>query len=315
MSNTLKANQWLRRFRVDITSSSNRVFANGRQQVEVTITIEPRDGETISEESLASMQLIAIDDDGKILDLDGDLLAQSERDERYVYHGAYGNAHSALPEASPNSIRRRFYVSSKLPGGTLSTIYAGIWKDENTSFETNTAPFSSSVVIESIAPRRLQQQDFQLALESRYEYTISGESRYDDEYKEDVAYFGTQDSNNPIVQSFAVGPASGVPFYQRRNWDHALISFELVNDYSQRCDVTAYGVDADVTLTFNGDKTFYPRAHHMMLHRSHRRFYERYHNYKAVQRSLWTVIDSNGNEHGIEFRTSDNGEDFSFRVN
>ncbi|TFF41212.1 hypothetical protein [Pseudomonas sp. RIT623] len=44
MNNTSKANQWLRRFELNITSNSRRVYANGRQQVEVTVTLEPGTG-------------------------------------------------------------------------------------------------------------------------------------------------------------------------------------------------------------------------------------------------------------------------------
>ncbi|MFJ4155885.1 hypothetical protein ACIPZF_13965 [Pseudomonas sp. NPDC089752] len=316
MSNSANASQWLRRFRVDITSNSNRVFANGRQQVEVTITIEPRQGQTISEQSLASMQLILIDDDGKIHDLKGDLKAHAERDPRFVYHAASGAVPSPLLDASTNAVRRRFYVTSTLPGGTLSTIHAGIWKDETTHFETNEGPFQSSVVLESISPRRHPDSAFQLSMEPRVEYQIESVNNHDDEFKVDVGYFGFKDPNFTIVQSIAHATASGEVFYKRRNWDHALFSFEGVNDYSQHYDVSVYAVEHHFHHEFpEARKTFLPRRHHMAIFCSHRRFYSMYFNEIEVHESLWTLIDQDGNAHEVEFFTTDNDRVVDFRVN
>lgn len=316
MSNPANASQWLRRFRVDITSSSNRVFANGRQQVEVTITLEPRQGQSISEQALASMQLILIDDNGKICNLDGELKAHAVRDRRFAYHAASGSVPSPLLEASTNTLRRRFYVSSTLPGGTLSTVYAGIWMDDETHFETNAGPFQSSVVIESIKPLRQHESAFQLVMEPMIEYKIDSANRYDDEVQEHIGYFGFKDPNSNLVYSTPHATPSGEAFYKRRNWDHALISFELVNDYSQHHDVTAYAVNHDLLLDFpEADKTFRSRRHHMTLYISHRRFYSVYENEVVEEKSLWTLVDQDGNAHEVEFFTKEDGREVHFRLN
>lgn len=314
MNHTQQANQWLRRFRLDITSSSNRLYANGHQQVEVTITLEPRDGQTITEEQLSTLQLILIDDEGGIRDLDGALLAHSERDPRFDYHAAT-SVPGALVHSSARAIRKRFHVSSTLPGGSLSTIHAGIWFDASTSFETNVAPFRSSVVIESVAPPTAHETLFQLVEQDKVSYKADNGNYWNDEIEEEVAYFGLRDPNNRIVESHPHDTPSAEPFYVRNNWDHALISFELTNDYSQHCRVAAYAVGEPFTLQLpDSSQVLTQRPHHMTLYRHFSRFYRRWFNDLSEAPSLWTVVDRHGNAYGIEFFTTEAGKTLRFRV-
>lgn len=315
MTHTQSANQWLRRFRVDVTSNSNRVYANGRQQVEVTVTLEPRDGQTITEQNLASLELLQIDDDGKLHILDAELQAHHERDPRFAYHAASGVVPSPLMESSPLTIRRRFYVTSTLPGGTLSTLYAGIWKDEQSHFETNVAPFKSSVVIESISPQRLPESAFELKMEDTIAYKQSSGNYWDDEVEHQVGYFGLRDPNNFIVESRSQATPGGHAFYERHNWDHALFSFQLTNDYSQHTEVTVHGVGQAFALDVPGSRgSLTQRPHLMTLYRYHRRFYARHYNALDEEQSLWKVIDHNGNEHRIEFLSKESGRAIDFQV-
>lgn len=102
-------NQWLTRFRLDITSSSNRLYANGRQQVEVTVTLEPRKGETLSEESLNSLSLVLIDEDGEPRLLDHPDLFASKR----AINGLFIMPPTEAPPArSPKKPQTAFAASS-----------------------------------------------------------------------------------------------------------------------------------------------------------------------------------------------------------
>lgn len=314
MTHSQSANQWLSRFRVDITSNSNRVYANGRQQVEVTVTLEPRDGQTISEQSLASLELLQIDDEGQFHILDAELQALHERDPRFTYHAASGVVPSPLMESSPRTLRRRFYVTSTLPGGTLSTLYAGIWKDEQSHYETNVAPFKSSVVIESISPQRLPESAFELKMEDSIAYKESVGRTWDDEVEHQVGYFGLRDPNTFIVESRSQATPGGRAFYERHNWDHALFSLQLTNDYSQHAEVSVHGVDQAFALDAGTRGRLTHRPHQMTLHRYHRRFYARHYNALSEEQSLWKVIDRNGNEHRIEFLSKENGNAIAFQV-
>lgn len=317
MNELKNPSQWLRRFRLDITSSSNRVYANGLQQVEITVTLEPRDGQTISPESLDSLSLVQIDEEGDARILDHpDLYAHRERDTRFVYHAASGTAPSALTERTANSIRRVFYVTSKRPGGTLSQLYATIWKDENTYAITHVAPFVSSVVIESIAPPLVHDGLFRLDMQPAFRYKLPNfRSRWNDELEEIVGYFGFADPRSILVESTAHFTPSGEPFYERHNHDTALISFELTNDYSQHCTVTAFGVGQafEVTAPDSGEQ-FVERLHHMTLHQYFKRFYIAHHNSRSEARSAWSLLDQHGNAYHVEFLVSNSGRALKFHV-
>lgn len=314
MNYTQQANQWLSRFEVAITSNASRVFANGRQQVEVTISIEPRKGQQISAEQLATLQLIVIDDDGIPRDLQGDLQVTDRRDSRFAYHAASGAMPSALMQSSPRTLRRRFYVSSTHAGGTLSTLYAGIWKDEQTHFETNRAPFQSSVVIESIATPEPHASMFSLEREKKNEsYNVEGV--HDDEFEYQVGHFGFSDPRNRIVESHAHATPSGEAFYWRHNWEHVLISFTGTNDYSQYCHVTAYGVNETFErYTGGAQPLFSNRPNHMTLSLYHQRFYRRHYSDRAEHASRWTVLDKHGNAYGIAFFATESGRNVQFRL-
>ena len=319
MSNTLKANQWLRHFQLDITSNSRRVYANGHQQVEITVSLEPRKGQTISQQSLDSLTLVQIDDEGNPRVLDHPhLYAHYERDERFVYHNASGTAPSALMAHSPQSIRRRFYVSSKRPGGTLSQIYALIWKDEDHYFVTNADPFKSSVVIESIAPVPPANDLFKLSSEPALTYKLpsSNLNYWDDEFEESVSYFGFADPRTRMVQSEALATPSSHPIYEMNAWDHALISFQLTNDYSQHRKVTVYEAGQPFTVKSpESDRVHHQRPGHLLIHMYAKRFYNRHYSSSQTKRSIWKVIDQHGNGYEVEFFVAEAGKHVSFKVN
>ncbi|WP_449433670.1 hypothetical protein [Pseudomonas putida] len=308
MNDSIKANQWLSTFRLDITSNSNCVYANGRQQVEVTVTLEPRSGEVISDAALDSLTLLQFDDDGTITTLDSALKLSSERDERFDYYGASGRVRRSADTLSSSTLRRRFYVSSKLPGGSLSTVHAGIWKDDDTHFETNIAPFKSSVVIESIAPVRLGEEHFNLSVEGELEIE---DSRFH------KAYFGFKTPTQRIIETRDYRTPSGTVFYERNVWDSVLISFTGTNDYNTIYRMTAYAMGEPFTLTQDGREiTLNDRSHHMNLYWEYHRFYNQQH-YNSVNESesVWGIIDQDGNRQIVEFFAEDGGEKIGFRVN
>jgi hypothetical protein len=317
MNNTSKANQWLRRFELNITSNSRRVYANGRQQVEVTVTLEPRTGQTISQQSLDSLALVQIDDEGNPRTLDHPYLyAHQQRDERFIYHHASGHAPSALTASSPTTLRRRFYVTSKCPGGTLSQIYAAIQMDEEHVFVTDTGPFQSSVIIESLAPPPAHQGLFHLNAESPLKYKRSNLNYWDDELEETVSYFGFSDPKDVMVESQALATPSAVPVYEANGWDHALISFELTNDYSYHRSVTVHGTGQPFELRSpDSGRVHRDRPGHMLIHQHARRFYNAHYNDAYTKPSVWSVMDQHGNAYEVEFLVAEVGKHLSFTVN
>lgn len=306
MNYTQQANQWLRRFRVDITSNSPRVFANGRQQVRVTVTLEPRDGQAISQEALDSLQLILIDDDGNIRDLDAELAVSTERDSRFTYHADSGSAPSPLMEAATGTIRRHFYVTSTLPGGTLSTIYAGIWKDQENSFETNRAPFLSSVEIESITPRRLTEDHFELAVEDAGNNGATDIDLYYLKFKEPSRY---------IASSKSLAIPSGVAFYS--GWKNTSPWYAIHSDLWSSYRYTHYAFDVGAEFEWtssNGEVTVRLNKHQgcMTLLRERELINSNAASTETRDWSIWEVIDQHGNAIVLRFVREDQGNRIGF---
>ena len=306
---SISATQWLSRLRVDIISNSNRVYANGRQQVAVAVSLTPRDGQTISAEQLDSVTLFEIDDDGQYRSLEHELVAHPTRDPRFDYFNASGSAPHPVLDASRQTRRRTFYLSSTRPGGSLSTVYAGVYIDAQTLFVTDTAPFKSSVVVESVAPPTAHRSMFALEMQPKETYKEASESYWDDEVEEQVGLFGFAAPGQRIVDSVAHGTAAEIPFYERHGWDNTLISFELTNDYSSTTTITVYQPDRYVDQ--HGSS---PSPHHMALHLYHRRFYRRHRNDLRSDVSAWTLIDQHGNGYRVDFLALADGRSVDFRI-
>lgn len=298
-------NLWLRRFRVDVTSNSNRVYANGRQQVEVTVTIEPRANETITAEQYDSIFLVEIDDNGQVKPLNDLLKAFTERDQRFEYHAATGSAPSALMESSPATLRKRFYVTSELPGGTLSTVYAGIWKDpsdSSTTYESNTGSFKSNVILESVLPLRLTKEHFILEREDlEHPDTVADADGY---------ALSIRNPNYRIVESVPYGVGSGLAYY-RNTQDRPIMDV-----FSQQTSIhhIAYAVNTPLSHVFLDAAESRPaKPGTLYLLRL-----VTYANAEGgIERSdaKWGLIDQHGNEHLLELTQADEGNVIDFRMN
>jgi len=121
---------WLVIWRIAISSPSNRVYPNGRQQLEVTVIVEPLMSQTVKAEELASVRLMIRDAHGQFSPLPD--VAGSPwffghaRNEYLEYPGARSPSSAINPLAV---YTRKFYVMAGKTNGTgqgLETLYAGI---------------------------------------------------------------------------------------------------------------------------------------------------------------------------------------------
>ncbi|MFJ4389434.1 hypothetical protein [Pseudomonas soli] len=123
-----ESSPWLDQFSIFLTSRSDRVYNNGRQQIEVTVLIIPADGQTVTEEQYKSLGLAYLNASGEWLALPGvvDSLGwryQSERDNRYDYYpsGFDMAVPVELPYEASSGRLKRFYVHcSAAPGDALT---------------------------------------------------------------------------------------------------------------------------------------------------------------------------------------------------
>ena len=149
---------WITKFNIHVSSNSNKVFGNGRHQLEVSVTVTPKAGVDITDEQLDSIRLVTLDDNGAYQELSGELHMSTERDTRFEYYADTGAPPAPLIAA--NTLRRKFYVSSTRSGGTLDVVYAAITKDEATHYVSHTSKFNTSVTLETLTPLRLNRDDF-----------------------------------------------------------------------------------------------------------------------------------------------------------
>jgi hypothetical protein len=151
---------WLSRLNINITSNSNRIFNNGNNQLQVSVGLTPRKGESITKEQLNSVRLVTLDDDGQYRELSGEYRVSRKRDERFEYYADTGMAPSRLLESTACS--RKFYVSSTASGGSIKTLYAAVTRDEDSHYVSHTSVFNSSVNVETITSLNRQRSDFKL---------------------------------------------------------------------------------------------------------------------------------------------------------
>lgn len=199
---------WITKFNISITSNANKVFSNGRQQLEVSVSVSPKSGQTITEEQMKSIRLVTLDDQGVYQELSGELGASTERDKRFEYYADTGVAPSNLQLESA-SRRKRFYVSSTRPGGSRDIVYAAISKDQNTHYVSHTSRFNTSVTVESVTPLRMTREDFVFSGEDRQSETLDGLI-----VDYDVYHLSFKNSRLRIVESIAYGTGSGSCYAQ-----------------------------------------------------------------------------------------------------
>ncbi|WP_236194097.1 hypothetical protein [Pseudomonas glycinae] len=123
---------WLVSLTVFVSSNTNLVYPNGRQQLEVMVLVEPLMSQTISPEELASTRLLARDAQGRFSPLpEGEELDSSwffsHQRNRYIDYP--GSRSISVPVDPPSVYSRKFYVSAGKTDGNASRmekLYVGI---------------------------------------------------------------------------------------------------------------------------------------------------------------------------------------------
>lgn len=300
---------WLRRLRVDVTSPSNRVFANGQQQVEVTVTVEPREGHSLSQQQLDSISLVQFDDNGQLQPLDFALFADDQRDTRFDYQPVSHHPPSTLPGITDATRRRRFYISSTRPGGSMDTVYASIWLPDGSRAVSNEGFFRSSVSVESLSPLRLGKEHFQLQRDD-----VAAEPLEGGHFDLDLYTLGFKDPNQRIIESRCYGTASGVEYYE--GYVDSRPALQFGGPY--RADSFfhyAFAVGPAFVWQAYGEKVgINQTAGTMNVVRVQNVDYDKP-GYPQIRRpSRWGLVDQQGNEHIIELLPAANGNLIDFRI-
>ena len=158
---------WLREFRVELSSASNNLYGNGRQQAEIRLTANVQPGQpALTPAQLSSLLLVLEKPDGtyELLPFNGPTTLQwwqsIERDMRFdLMPGSTG----VRPLSPPTSTASKLlYVSTTQPGGSNVKLRARIQKDDNTVYYTDEASgFDSHVVLTTVRPPAYGEQDYE----------------------------------------------------------------------------------------------------------------------------------------------------------
>ncbi|MDH0746404.1 hypothetical protein N5D61_08620 [Pseudomonas sp. GD03842] len=302
--------QWISTFTLAVTSSSNKVFSNGRHQVEITVGVTPQEGEEVTEEQMASIQLVTLDDEGNYQGLSGDLQLGTERDERFDYH----------PDASASDItglesttqRRIFYVSSTRPEARQDTLYAVISKDDETRCVTHSSTFNASVTVESVAPTQVSADDFMFWGDAvpNPEPALAQASC-------EIYSLAFKDPARRIVASLPRGAGEGVAYYQNHldisPWEdadeEASVPPRFQNFYHY-----AYKVGEPKAFVFQGSSLPLNQTPGVMnfvrLKTTSDRPEVEFHH----DASRWALLDQYGNAHTIEMKQFNDGAGLDFAL-
>ncbi len=139
---------WLSTFKIEFTSNSPSMYGNGRQQVEVTLSVEGAKDIDITPAQLDSLTIVHRNDQGEYAPLpdtqseDLDWFATLTRDERFDYYEGSVHPHVA-PPATDALLSKRFYVSTVASGGSVIELHAQIEMGPDEIFVTEDTNDSS----------------------------------------------------------------------------------------------------------------------------------------------------------------------------
>lgn len=294
---------WITKFGIHVTSNSNKVFGNGRHQLEVSVTVTPKPGVDITEEQLDSIRLVTLDDNGAYQELSGELRMSTERDTRFEYYADTGAAPAPLLEA--NARRRKFYVSSSRSGGTLDVIYAAISKDETTHYVSHTSKFNTSATLETLTPLRLTRDDFAFDDEDNHYQEIRGT-----EWNYDVYQLFIKGRNLKLVEAIPYGPTSGQAYFQSIFEEESFFD----PDYYLAKSFTHIGYQVSDQTRFRVPEAVLSvdrRPNSMLFIRIFTQGGAKLTGVETID-AQWGLLDQYGNEHKIKMTQRNDGQYIDF---
>jgi hypothetical protein len=306
---------WITKFDLQVTPSSNRIFANGRHQLEISVGVKLKDGHTLSDDQLDSLELVVLHDNGEYVSLNGgNYKVARKRDSRFEYYGDTGSAPGHLTPP-PVTVHKRFYVSSTASGGTRQSVYALIKKDEKTYYVSATSRFNTYALIESITPLRKGQAEFSL------------ERVHDQEFDAPT----TDGSSNTLWVDFYYLTFKNVDFRVADVIQHGLSPFPRYFSDAVRLDNVGQGplhpgspqYESNIHFAFNSRVSEYTVVDTpiKIKHRKSAMTFMRVevigakpYKWKNSGSPLWSVFDQYGNAYKIEALQINAGNAIDFKV-
>lgn len=174
---------WLRQFRLELASSSDQAYNNGRQQIAVRLTVEPQAGQVITQEQFQSLRLVVQLEGRQYLPLpevgeEGHWTYAKSRDERFDFHATATDAPELPVEQSAQVRTKVLYIQTEAPGGSSITLRAMVRKDADTVYYTDGSSFDSSLEVHAVRPPIYRFPDDYRWEKTRDEGDSNGGSRF-----------------------------------------------------------------------------------------------------------------------------------------
>jgi hypothetical protein len=177
-------NTWLVQFKIERTSASDYLYANTRQQVEISLVVQARENMALSDTEFESLCIVELDDNGSYAPVPpsqrGDWWYSAQRNEYDYYSAAIQHADSpdgnqtstrellhtvkgwleavgtslrmGAPQAEPVR-RKRLYMMTAAPGGTTKKLFARITRDTGDIYVTDNIFVSDVTLVAVQVPR------------------------------------------------------------------------------------------------------------------------------------------------------------------
>lgn len=321
--------KWLSKFKIDVTSNSNKLYNNGNQQVKVTVSLTPIKGQEITNQQMDSIWIFLIKDGSDYRDLGGGFGQGAGRSEwannnnaepedffrvslkkntQFEYYAASGFAPHNLLESAARS--RDFYISTLAHGGERYKIYAAIMKEEGVQYATSTSRFNSHVELETVSSPRRRRTDFTLERVHAFEGSTDNEKT-----AVDIDVYYLQFAERTLRVSHAVPLDGDQSTYYYEDWKSADPLFSLsgihynetqfhygfkpgaARDFSYQNVSVAInsrpGAMSFLRMELIGPAGLAPDA-------------------PAYGPKRWIVFDQYGNWHGIEMTQKNSGNEIDF---
>lgn len=161
---------WLTTFEINVTSASPQHYANGKQQVEIILSVKARESLLVTEAQLASLCIVERTDAGKFVPLPTEPTSGNwwVTDQRNIYDyfqpaGLNQNDLSTDVQLTTHThtdnthfhesdlLNKRFYAMTSASGGTTKKLWAQITKTPEEIYVTN-FEFVTDVTLVAVAP-------------------------------------------------------------------------------------------------------------------------------------------------------------------
>lgn len=153
---------WLKTFKIEVSSSGPYLYNNGRQQVAVLLTVEPVEGQVVTQDQLDTLTVVEYTDDGKFVELP-DAPRQgpwwkSDTKNKFDYFNEALTKDNTFK--TRDTSRKYFYIMTDSVNGSTKRLRVRINKTAELIYHSSETPTGQIELSSVSAPRFSSPQDY-----------------------------------------------------------------------------------------------------------------------------------------------------------